>query len=266
MHHLLGDHERSERAYRRALAIDPSDVEARTQLGAVLLESGDPDAAIRELTDAARLEATDELYAMIARAYWDKGAWTDAAAWAGEAIEQNESNAQAHLWRADALRHTAAESDAGSDRAGLYRTAGDGYRAFLKLTNFESSLGERLAFHFIGFRAGGRRHADREEAWRSLRTSGYLGLCITEQAAANPRRAREYCRRAVGYSDENPIAHFLLGNVNRDLFNVHQSCDYLSAAARSYTRMLEINEHLVEADNARNYREQITGIARQLDC
>ena len=266
VHHLLGDYERSERAYRRALEIDPSDVEARTQLGAVLLESGDPDAAIRELTDAARLETTDELQAMIARAYWDKGAWPEAVTWATAAIEHNESNALAHLWKADALRHTAAENEAEGQRAGLYQTAGEDYRRFLQLTNFESSLGERLAFHLVGFGAGGRRHADREAAWRSLRTSGYLGLCITEQSSGNLLRAREYCGRAVSYSDENPMAHFLLGNVNRDLFNADQTCEHLSAAARSYTRMLELSEHLVEAGNARYYREQIGAMARLLSC
>ncbi len=236
------------------------------QLAAVLLESGDPDAAIRELTDAARLGATDELYAMLARAYWDKGVWEDAVEWATEAIARNESNAQAHLWKADALRQMAAAAQPGTGRLALYRDARDDYRAFLNLTNFESSLGERLAFHFIGFGVGGRRHADREEAWRNLRTSGYLGLCITEQRTSNPLRAREYCRRAVDYDDRNPIAHFLLGNVNRDLFNVYQTCEYLRAAAGSYSRMLEINEHLAESDNARNYREQITAFARQLRC
>ena len=119
VHHLLGDYERSEEAYRSALTIDPSDVEARVQLGAVLLESGDPDAAIRELTDAARLEATDELYAMVARAYWDKGAWAEALSWAREAIARDGSNAQAHLWKADALRQMAAEAGSGdgADRA-----------------------------------------------------------------------------------------------------------------------------------------------------
>ena len=58
-----------------------------------------------------------------------------------------------------------------------------------------------------------RRHADREAAWRNLRTSGYLGLCITEHRTGNPLRAREYCRRAVDYDERNPIAHFLLGNI-----------------------------------------------------
>ena len=266
VHHLLGDYRESQRAYRRALQIDPSDVDARVQLSAVLIESGDPDAAIRELTDAARLDPTDELCAMLARAYWDKGVWADAVEWAAEAIARNASNAQAHLWRADALRQIAAVAEPGVRRQGLYRDARDDYRTFLNLTNFESSLGEKLAFHFIGFGVGRRRHADREEAWRNLRTSGYLGLCITEHRVHNPLRAREYCRRAVDYDDRNAIAHFLLGNVNRDLFNLYQTCGYLSAAAGSYGRMLEINQHLAESDNARNYREQITGISRRLGC
>ena len=266
VHQLLGDYRESQAAYRRALQIDPSDVEARVQLSAVLLESGDPDAAIRELTDTARLDPTDELYAMLARAYWDKGVWRDAVEWATEAIARNESNAQAHLWKADALRQMAAVTQPGAGRHDLYRDARDDYRTFLNLTNFESSLGERLAFHFIGFGVGRRRHADREDAWRNLRTSGYLGLCITEHRTSNPLRAREYCRRAVDYNEQNPIAHFLLGNINRDLFNVYQTCEYLTAAAGSYSRMLELNEYLAESDNARYYREQITGIARQLRC
>ena len=266
VHQLLGDHRESQQAYRRALRIDPSDVEARVQLAAVLLESGDPDAAIRELTDAARLDATDELYAMLARAYWDKGVWEDAVEWATQAIARNESNAQAHLWKADALRQLAAAAQPDAGRLHLYRGARDDYRTFLNLTNFESSLGEKLAFHFIGFGVGRRRHADREEAWRNLRTSGYLGLCITEHRTGKPLRAREYCRRAVDYNEQNPIAHFLLGNINRDLFNVYQTCEYLTAAAGSYGRMLEINEYLAESDNARYYREQITAFARQLRC
>ena len=203
---------------------------------------------------------------MLARAYWDKGVWQDAVAWAAEAIARNESNAQAHLWKADALRQMAAVARPGPGRHELFRDARDDYRTFLNLTNFESSLGERLAFHFVGFGIGNRRHADREDAWRNLRTSGYLGLCITEQRTGNPLRAREYCRRAVTYDEHDPIAHFLLGNVNRDLFNVYQTCDYLEAAAASYSRMLELNEYLAESDNARNYREQISGIVRQLRC
>ena len=261
---LLADQRKSIDAYRAALRIDPSYVDARVQLAAVLLESGDPDAAIRELTDAARLEPTDDLYAMLARAYWDAGAWKQSAEVARQAIALNESNAEAHLWRADSLRQLAAvDGTAVTDRQGLYRDAREGYRRFLALTNFESSLAEKVGF-IIG--VARRRHADREGPWRRLRTAGYLGLCITENRTYNPLRAREYCTRALDYGEDDPIAHFLLGNINRDLFNLYRTCDYLKAAARSYDRMLSINEFLAESGNARNYLEQITGILPRLRC
>ena len=290
VHQLLGDYSASIDAYRRALGIDPGYAEARVQLAAVLLESGDPDEAIRELTDAARLEQpTDELYAMLARAYWDKGAWAQAVGEAQRALELNPSNSPAHLWKADALRMQIAEHDDIPPlvRQSLYREAGEGYREFLKQTNFESSVGERLAFHFLGFGIGRRRHADREHVYRDLRTAGNLGLCITEGKLEHPLRAREYCERAIGYRDDHAIAHFLLGNVNRDLVNLYLEtlpevagrgsaaavafhrntmCDYLTAAARSYSRMIEINSDLSESDHARYYLEQITRITPQVGC
>ena len=266
---LLGDYRESLDAYRSALRIDPTDVEARVQLAGVLLEFGDADAAIRELTDAARLaEPTDELYARLARAYWDKGAWEQAVEEARRAIALNASNDQAHLWKADALRQQLAEDDGMSPvvRQSLYREARDDYRTFLNLTNFESSLGERLAFHFIGFGIGRRRHADREDVFREFRKEGYLGLCLTEHKLYNPLRAREYCERAIRYREDSAIAHFVLGNINRDLYNLYRTCDYLTAAARSYSRMIDINPDLAESDNARFYLEQITGIAPRLGC
>ena len=267
VHQLLGNHRESLEAYRSALRIYPSDVDARVQFAAVLLESGDPDAAIRELTDAEGMdEPTDELYAMLARAYWERSAWGQSAGVARRAIELNGSNAQAHLWKADALRYLADGERSPVLKQSLFRESREGYRRFLSLTNMESSLGEKLAFHFIGFGVGRRRHADRELAYRDLRAAGYLGLCITEHRTYNPLRAREYCQRAVGYDERKPIAHFLLGNINRDLFNLYGTCDYLTAAARSYSRMVEINADLAESDNARFYLEQITGIAPQLGC
>ena len=260
-HQLLGNQRKSLDAYRRALQIDPSHSQARVQLAAVLIESGDPDAAIRVLTDAARLGPSDELYAMLARAYWDKGAWEQSVDVARQSIALNASNRQAHLWKADALRQLAASEAASTARQALYRDAREDYRTFLSLSNFESSFGEKLAF-WVG--VGTRRHADREEAYRNLRTAGYLGLCITEQKTGHPLRAREYCRRAVGYNEQDPITHFLLGNINRDLFNTYKRCEYLMAAARSYGRMIEINGDLAESDNARNYLVQIERVVRHI--
>ena len=148
----------------------------------------------------------------------------------------------------------------------LYADARTGYRTFLDLTNFSTGLGSKLAFHFIGLGVGSRRHADRQGAYDSLRSAGFLGLCLSEQKVGNPLKARDYCKRALMHAPNDPIAYFLLGNVNRDLFNAHQACGYLKDARSSYAKMLEINPHLDESQNARNYVGQIDGLLPQAKC
>ena len=152
----------------------------------------DPDAAIRELTDAARLDPTDELYAM---------------------------------------------------RSG-------------RSSRFTSSGSASAAARTPTARLPGGTCA-----------RPVASACASPSTGPAIRCARGITAGGLSdYNEQNPIAHFLLGNINRDLFNLYQTCDYLTAAASSYGRMLELNEHLAESDNARNYREQITRIARQLGC
>jgi tetratricopeptide (TPR) repeat protein len=264
---LLGDEETSIAAYKHAMASDATHVESRIQCAAVLIEHGDPDEAIRHLTEVQRLEPkNDEVYAMLARAYWDKGVWAKSIELADQAIMLKESNAQAHLWRADSTRQLAAIEKDKTRQRSLYSQAREDYREFLKLTNYSTTTAEWLAFHFVGFHLGSRKHADRQPAYDALRTSGFLGLCLSEHKVGNPLRAREYCQRALDYSPKDPIAYFLLGNVNRDLYNEFQSCGYIKAAAGDYTKMISLNPDLDESKNAKNYLEQITGLWPKLGC
>ena len=264
---LLLEHEEAVAHFRRAIAIDPTHVDARVECAAVLIEQGDPDEAIRELTEALRLDPDDDLaHSMLARAYWDKAAWGRAIESADHAIKIKPSNAQAHLWKADAQRQLAAASTDRTVQVSLYADARTNYRTFLDLTNFSTGLGSKLAFHFIGLGVGSRKHADRQGAYDSLRSAGFLGLCLSEQKVGNPLKARDYCRRALTHSPNDPIAHFLLGNVNRDLFNARQSCNYLKDAKASYVKMLAINPHLDESKNARNYVGQINGLLPRAGC
>jgi len=264
---LLSDEAGSIAAYKHAMSTDATHAESRIQCAAVLIESGDPDEAIRHLLEVQRLEPkNDEVYAMLARAYWDKGAWPQSVDQAEQALAINRSNAQAHLWLADSRRQLAAIEKDGDRQRTLYSQAREDYRAFLTLTNYSTSTASWLAFHFVGFHVGARRHADRQPAYDALRTSGYLGLCLSEHKVGNPLRAREYCQRALGYSPRDPIAFFLLGNVNRDLYNEFQTCDYITAARTNYAKMIAINPDLDESKNAKNYLTQITGILPQLGC
>ncbi len=258
---LLSDSSGSMRALKRAIELDPSYVDARTLYGAILIEDGDPDEAIRQLTEVLRLDPQSDLaQSMLARAYWEKEVWDRSLEAADAAIRLNRSNDQACLWRAEALRHQAASLNDRSRRAELYAQAGDSYREYLRLSNISTPVCEWIAFKFIGFRLGSRRHADRRLSFENQREAGYLGLCICENALGRPLRAREYCVRAVNIDPQDAVAHFLLGNVYRDLFNADQKREYLISARDSYSRSVAINPDLEFAKNARNYIDQIESL------
>lgn len=263
---LLSDEKGSLDAYQRAIQIDPAFVDARLQYAAVLIENGDADEAIRQLTEAMRLEpSSDQAYALVARAYWDKGVWEQCVRMADGAIALKPANDQAHLWRADALRQLGAAAKDGPERTRFYQQAGQDYKTFLDLTNYATPVYDWFAFHFIGFGLGSRHHADRKPAYDIQRSIGFLGLCLCDQRLGNPLQARKHCQRALEYDATDPIAHFELGNVYRDLYNSARDrgesrCDYLLASRDSYARVLEINSDLVEAKHARNYLDQIDGV------
>ena len=260
---LLSDERGAMEAYRRAIRIDPGYVDARLQYAAVLIENGDADEAIRQLLEAVRLESSSsEAHSMLARAYWDKGAWTNAVAMADKAISFSPAGDQAYLWKADATRQLAAIEKDPALRSSLYLSARDNYKNFLSRTNFSTPAYDWLAFHFIGFGLGSRRHADRLPAYDALRNAGYLGLCLCDQRLGNPQQAKEHCERALKYAPADPITYFELGNVFRDLFNNTRRCEHLSAARRNYARMLKLNRDLSESKNARDYIEQIDVIMR----
>lgn len=266
-HQLLLNYDEAVGYYQKAMQIDPAHIESRTQCAAAMIERGDPDEAIRLLLEAARLDPdNDDLFSMLSRAYWDKAAWQQSIDAADKAIAIDATNAQAYLWRADSRRQLAAAQSEKSRARPFWLLSREDYRTFLDLTNFSTGIGSRLAFHFIGMGVGSRRHADRQGAYDSLRSAGFLGLCISEQRVANPLKARQYCERGLKHAPKDPIAHFLLGNVNRDLYNTRPTCDVLKAAKKSYVTMIGINPDLNESSNARNYVAQIDGILPRLKC
>ena len=268
---LLGSHQESLDAYGEVLRLDPSDADARVRLAGALVELGDVNAAFRQLADAELLQpATDEAYARLARAYLDRDAWEQTVAAARQALEVNDSNSMAHLYRAEAVRRLATGVPSPTERESMLLDARDDYRTFIELTDFESSLGEKLAFYFIGFGIGRRGHADREDLFRSLRGTAFLGLCDTELRLHNPWRARQHCQRAIEDNDDSGLVHYGLGRVNVLLFDMETSdreaCDHLAAATRSFRRAIALNPDVKEADYARRVLEQSGPFARQFGC
>ena len=255
---MLGDSRSMIDAFQRAVQIDPSYVEALVNYAAALIEEGDPDEAIRQLTEALRIEPTNDVaYSHMARAYLDKRIWDDAIQSANQAIALKPANDQAYLWKADALRRQAADEGDRSRRLSAYVQAVDVYGTYLQLTNFSTPGSEKFNYYFWGLSAGNRRHADRRGPYASQRSIAFMGLCECEAKLGNLQRAGDYCQRAIKYDPDEPLAFFLLGNVDRDLFNRTNSREYLRLARASYARMIQINPDLDLSHHARDYIDQI---------
>jgi tetratricopeptide (TPR) repeat protein len=264
-HQLLSEPKEALAAFRRAVEIEPDFAEARVQCAGALIEEGDPDEAIRQLTEAIRLEpGNDVAWSHMARAYLDKEVWDRAIESADKALKLKPVNDQALLWKADALRRSAAAQKDRSLRPGMYSQALESYRGYLGLTNFSTPAHEKLAYYFVGFGLGSRRHADRRQSYSYQRSLAYLGMCDCEHKLGNLLRAEEYCQRALEYDSKDAIGHFLLGSVYRDLFNRSKSREYAVAARASYARMIEINPDLELSRNAKNYLEQFDVILARL--
>ncbi len=263
-HQLLSQPKDALAAFRRAIEAEPDYVEARVQYAGALIEEGDPDEAIRQLTEATRLEpANDVAWSHMARAYLDKEVWDRAIESADKSLAIKAGNDQALLWKADALRRSAAQKER-SLRPTLYSQALESYRNYLGLTNFTTPAHEKFAYYFVGFGLGSRRHADRQVSYSYQRSLAYLGMCDCEHKLGNLLRAEEYCQRALKYDSKDAIGHFLLGSVYRDLFNRSKSRDYAEAARANYAKMIQINPDLELARNAKNYIEQFDVILARM--
>jgi len=59
------------------------------------------------------------------------------------------------------------------------------------------------------------------------------------------------------------MAHYVTGDVYRDLFNANSDrCDYLLAAREHYTKVLKLNPDINEAGKAKKYLNMIAGVLR----
>ena len=262
---LLSDSAAMLNAFRQAVKLDPTYVEALVQFAGALIEEGDPDEAIRQLENALQIDPRNDVaYSHLSRAYLDKGIWDRTIANAEKAIAINPGNYEAYLWRADASRHVAAESESSRQRE-LYGQAVGYYDSFVSQTNFVAPLHARLESYFIGLGAGYRSHADRQTPYAYQRSLAFMGLCDCEDKLGNLQRAVNFCQRAIKYDPKEPLAYFFLANVYRDKYNETLSCNDLLLARANYSKMIQINPDIdVLCANAKAYVEAIDARAPQL--
>jgi tetratricopeptide (TPR) repeat protein len=253
-------------ALRQAVTIDPTYVEAKTQYAGELIESGDPDEAIRQLTEVLRVEPKNDVaLSYAARGYYDKFVWDKSIDAADQALQIRSQNEQAHLWKGAALRMLAAREKDPQKKQALYRQSCDSFQTFLRLTNLsKNGLAELAYFVPIMPGIGYRAHADRTESYKLQRSIAFEGLCDGENKLGSSVRAADYCKDAINSDTKDPMAYYLLGHVHRDLFARSHARDELLLARDSYQQVITLNPDLEIAKNARNYLDQIQALLERM--
>ncbi len=239
----LFEEQKSEAAFRKAIAIDPDYMEARTSLAGMLLDIGGVDEAIRQLNIVTQREKTNApaLY-MQAQAYRMKELYPQSIDSARAAIKIAPTVAEPHMWLAESLR-----------LSGKYPDASSEYIQYLKLSDFDSKLAGKMDYYVVGFLVGlgKKKRAAQTDTWRDLRSLAYFGLCDSERNQAHFELAVGYCQKSLSYDPNDPYAHYALALCYARLAQANGSLETLSAAAKHFRAMLDLNGDIEEAKYAR---------------
>ena len=84
-----------------------------------------------------------------------------------------------------------------------------------------------------------------------MRSLAYFGLCDSERNQARFEPAIAYCQKSLAYNPNDPYAHYALSLCYARLAQANGSLETLSAAAKHFHAMLDLNGDIEEAQYAR---------------
>lgn len=249
----LGQTAEAMKSCRKAVDRDPDFVDARTQFGAMLIESGDAAEAVRQLSVAAQQSATDPfVYSLLAEAYLRLSRHPQALEAASKSIEVSPRHAFGYLVRGDAHRYLKRYAEAVAD-----------YRQYLDLDNFQAPVKEWIPYLLIGH-GFSKRNAGFKLNYALQRASAFFGLCYCEIQRENILRGSQWCEKALAIDKFDPYSWNLLGTAYLDLFNRDNRKEYLLKAESNIRKALELNPDAEFAHEARTNLKQIREILPQL--
>ncbi len=251
-YNALFEFEKAEKQFRRAIEMDPDYLEARATFGGMLLDTGGFDEAIRQLNAVVQRDAGHALgHSLLAQAFRMKDLYPQSIESARQAIRLNPRNPEVHFFLADSLR-----------LSGQHQEAQKEYLEYLRLSDYESKLAGKLNYYVVGFLVGlgKKKRASQQDIWRDLRSLAYFGLGDCHRLMSNPDPAIENYLKSLALDAEDPKAHYGLGLAYTQKAELSGALDSLPAARRHFRTMLEINQHLAEADRARKYIARIDAL------
>ena len=248
-HRALYDESKAETWFRKAIEIDPDYIEARVSYGGMLLDTGNVDETVRQLSAVLSRDAGHaQAHYLLAQAYRMKGAYNESIESARKALRVTPNNAEAHFWLAESLRMSGKHEEAKSE-----------YTEYLRLSDFDSKLAGKLNYYVLGFLIGHgkKKRAAQHDIWQDLRSMAYFGICDCDRLLSRFDEAIASCQQALAYDRQDPHVHYALGWTYARKAEVTGSLEPLLAARQHFRTMLEINEEMEEAGSARRYISRI---------
>ncbi|RPI09828.1 MAG: tetratricopeptide repeat protein, partial [Acidobacteriales bacterium] len=204
-YNALFEQQKAQQFFKRAVDIDPDYMEARASYAGMLLDIGDADEAIRQLTTAVQRDPKNAMAQyLLAQAFRMKDQYPQSIEAARAAIQLNPNNPEPHFWLAESLR-----------MSGDYDAGAGEYAEYLRLSDFDSKLAGKLNYYVLGFLAGigKKKRAAQQDIWKDLRSLAYFGICDCRRKQSNWDAAIENCQKALSYAPDDPYVHYALGLV-----------------------------------------------------
>jgi tetratricopeptide (TPR) repeat protein len=236
----LYEDDKAAKAFQRAIAIDPDYLEARTSYAGMLMDIGNYDEAIRQLTVVTQRDTKNaNAFYLLAVAFCRKEAYGQSIEAARQAIQLAPGNAEAHLWLAESLR-----------LSGQYEASKPEYQQYLKLSDFDSKFAGKLNYWALGLLVGmGKKtRASQHDIWRDLRRYAYFGLCDADRKLQRWDAAIDQCQRALTYDPDDVYTHYALGLIYAHKFQESNRIEYVAAAEQQFRTVLTLNKDIEQAD------------------
>ena len=246
----LDDTENARKYMKLAIDTDPDYMEARASYAGVLMDTGDMDEAIRELTVVTTRERQNAMgWYLLSEAYRLKGDYADGVTTGQKATSLAPNNAEAHLWLGDSLRLLNRPSEAEPE-----------YKRYLALSNFNSGVGGKLNYYILGSLSpfgGKKKRAGTQDIWKELHSRANFGVCVCEWQQKNYDSAIPYCQTALSFDPNDLYSNYRLGVLFVQKFNALSTAQQsaglplLAAARKHFSEVVMLNPDVNEAAMAR---------------
>lgn len=247
--HALYEDSESIASFKKAIEIDPDNMEARTSYAAVMLDGGDLDEATRQLDFVTRRSGENGVaWWLLSQTYARKAAYPQCREAASKAVQFTPNYGEAHFWLAECQRKLKQPVEAERE-----------YARYLELTNFDSGTAGKLNYYLLGslIGMGKKTRAAQADIWKEQRGSANLGMCECEDMQKHLSAALPLCQKALTYLPNDLYAHYQTAMVYVEQSNETASPALLSAARTHFQQVIAVNPDAEQSARARTYISRI---------